>query len=268
MILRGRRIVAGRAEGEALASSVPFSFVGGVDPATGTVLDDDTGCAGQRLAGRVFAFPRGKGSTVGSYAIYGLAKRELGPAAILNARAEAIVAVGAILGGVPMVDGIDVGGILSGDRVVVDADAAEVVLPEITAKPVVSAFLRARGRILLVRRSERVSTFPGRWSVIAGYIEGDEDPKDRARMEIQEETGIRGARLRAEAPAIIARDRGTAFIVHPLLFDAPTTAVRLDWENVEARWIRPDEIDTFDTVPRLKEAMMSLLFPPKARGTG
>jgi len=262
MKLTGRRIVGGRAAGEALASPVPLSFVGGVDPATGEVLDEATGCRGHRLGGRIFAFPHGRGSTVGSYVVYGLAKRGVGPAAILNTRAETIVAVGAILAGIPTVDGIDVGGILTGDRLVVDADAAEVDLPDLVAKPVVSAFLRSRGKILLVRRSEQVSTFAGRWSVISGYLEGDEDPRERARLEIREETGIRGARFRSEGAPLLVRDRGAAFLVHPLLFDVPRTAVRLDWENVEARWVRPDEIEGFDTVPRLQEAMRSVIFTP------
>src|SRR5205814_1068614 len=82
---------------------------GGADPATGTVLDAATGGANERLDGRIFAFPHGKGSTVGSYVIYGLAKRGVGPAGIVNSAAEGIVAVGAILAGIPMVDHIDVG---------------------------------------------------------------------------------------------------------------------------------------------------------------
>src|SRR5207249_890592 len=108
--IRGRRIVPGHAAGDVLASPVPCSFVGGADPVAGKILDPSTGVADERLAGRIFAFPHGKGSTVGSYVIYGLAKREVGPAGIVNASAEGIVAVGAILAGIPMVDRIDTAG--------------------------------------------------------------------------------------------------------------------------------------------------------------
>ncbi|MCI4371514.1 MAG: DUF126 domain-containing protein, partial [Thermoplasmata archaeon] len=66
-----RPIVAGRAAGRTLVSAAPFSFVGGTDAATGKILDDDTGLVGESLRGRIFAFPHGKGSTVGSYVIYG-----------------------------------------------------------------------------------------------------------------------------------------------------------------------------------------------------
>src|SRR3989454_9116345 len=120
MRIRARGIVAGRASGKALVSSTPFSFVGGVDPATGSILKGSTGILGERLDDRIFAFPTGKGSTVGSYVLYGLGKRGHGPAAIVNRRADAVVAVGATLAGIPMVDRVDVGGLRTGDRMVVD----------------------------------------------------------------------------------------------------------------------------------------------------
>lgn len=259
MRLPARRIAPGHAEGLALVSPAPFSFVGGADPATGEVLDGASGCRGERIAGRVFAFPHGKGSTVGSYVLYGLAKRGLSPAAVVNARAETIIAVGAILGGIPMVDRVDVRGLLDGDRVVVDADAGRLELPDVAARPVVSVFLRNRGRYLIVRRSARVGSFQGRWSAVSGYLEGDEDPRERAAQEVREETGIRGARFRAAGRAVVARDGNTAYVVHPYVFDAPHRRVRLDWENVDRRWVSREEIDAFDTVPRLPDVMNSAL---------
>lgn len=259
MRLRARVISPGRAEGTALVSATPFSFVGGADPASGQVLDPATGCAGERLAGRIFVFPRGKGSTVGSYAVYGLAKRDLGPAALVNERAEAIVATGAILGGVPMVDGVDLGALLTGDRTVVDANRGFVHLPDVVAKPVVSAFLRNRSRLLVVRRSDRVGSFPGRWSAVSGYIEGDEDPRHRALEEIREETRLKGARFRKAGEPLVTRLGRTAFVVHPFLFDVPSRRVTLDWENVEHRWIAPDELENLDTVPRLGHVLDRLL---------
>src|SRR5207249_4391616 len=132
-----RGIVPGRASGRALVSAAPFSFVGGVDPATGSILDGATGGTGERLDGRIFAFPTGKGSTVGSYVLYGLGKRSHGPAAIVNRRADAVVAVGATLAGIPMVDRVDVEGLRSGDRVVVDGDRGTVELPGIRGRRVV-----------------------------------------------------------------------------------------------------------------------------------
>jgi len=259
MKLRGRRVVGGKASGRVLAIPVPFSFVGGADPSTGAIVDAEAGAAEERLRGRVFAFPHGKGSTVGSYVIYGLAKRGVGPLAIVNEAADAIVAVGAALGGIPTVDHIDIGGLRTGDRIDVNADLGTVELPDVRAKRVVSAILENRGRILLVRRSQEVGSFRGRWSAISGYIEGREDPKVRAVQEAREETGIRGLKFRAAGRTVLARDDGTAFVVHPFLFEAPSRRVRLDWENVEHRWVRPEDVDRFDTVPRLKDVIATVL---------
>lgn len=259
MKLEARRISPGRAEASALVSPAPFSFLGGADGTDGRVLDEATGFRGEQLAGRTLVFPTGKGSTVGSYVLYGLAKRGLGPAALVNERAETIVAVGAILGGVPMVDRVDLGAFLTGDRVVVDADAGIVDLPDVVPKPVVTAFLRNRGKILLVRRSEAVGSFRGRWSGVSGYLEGGEAPRDRAAQEIREETRMKGFRFRRAGPPVITRHGATAFVVHPFLYDAPSRRVTLDWENVEYRWLTPDEIESLPTVPRLKDVLSEAL---------
>ncbi len=259
MRLRARRIAPGHASGSVLRSETAFSFVGGADPVSGQIRDGATGCAGETLVGRVFAFPRGKGSTVGSYVLYGLAKRGAGPAALINESAETIVATGAILGGVPMVDRMDLGALASGDRIRVDADRGRVELPDVQAKPVVSAFLRYRGRFLVLRRSDRVGSFQGRWSAVSGYIEGREDPRHRALQEIREETGLRGARFRKAADPLMTRLGDTAFVVHPFLFDVTTPRVRLDWENLEYRWIAPGELSNLPCVPRLRDVLDRLL---------
>jgi predicted aconitase with swiveling domain/ADP-ribose pyrophosphatase YjhB (NUDIX family) len=259
MKIRGRGIVPGRASGAALVSQTPFSFVGGVDPRSGELLDPAAGVPRDRLTGRIFAFPRGKGSTVGSYLIFGLAKAGNGPAGIVNARTEAVVAVGATLAGIPLVDRVDVGGLRTGDRITIDGDRGTVDLPDVRATLVVSVVLRNRGRILLVRRSEDVGSFRGRWSAVSGYLEGREDPKHRATREVREETGLRGLRLRATGTPVLARDDATMYVIHPFLFDAPKRRVRLDWENIEHRWIRPEELDRFDTVPRLRDVVAAVL---------
>ena len=120
IVLQGRVIKAGRAEGAALVSRAPIGFLGGVDPDTGVVLEPGHPLQGQSVAGKVLVFPTGKGSTVGSYTILRLGRGGHGPLAIINAESEAIVAVGAIIADIPMVDRIDIGLIHDGDWVVVD----------------------------------------------------------------------------------------------------------------------------------------------------
>jgi uncharacterized protein len=123
--LRGRVIFDGRAEGEALVSSSPMSFYGGVNPDTGEVVERGSELAGQSVKGRVLVFPYGKGSTVGSYVLYRLAKNGVAPCAIVNAKCETIVAVGAIISEIPCVDLIDVNKIRSDAKVRVDGPTVE-----------------------------------------------------------------------------------------------------------------------------------------------
>ncbi|MBM4456986.1 MAG: DUF126 domain-containing protein [Chloroflexi bacterium] len=119
-VLHGRMIKSGRAEGRALVSPAPIGFLGGVDPDTGIVLEPGHPLQGQSVAGKVLVFPTGKGSTVGSYTILRLAHNRVGPAAIINAESEAIVAVGAIIADIPMVDQVDIAQIQDGDWVVIE----------------------------------------------------------------------------------------------------------------------------------------------------
>jgi predicted aconitase with swiveling domain len=80
MLFKGRSINPGRAEGEAVVSKEPIGFYGGVDPKTGMFIEKGHELEGKSIAGKILVFPKGKGSTVGSYVIYGLAKNKIGRA--------------------------------------------------------------------------------------------------------------------------------------------------------------------------------------------
>ena len=124
-------------------------------------------------------------------------------------------------------------------------------------RDVVTAFLRHGDRILLVRRSASVGSYPGRWSGISGYLE-DPTPLEQALREIREETGLRrGVHLvRAADPLEVPDPRlDTCWVVHPFLVDIDEPEqIRLDWENAELRWTAPGEIAELPTVPALAEA--------------
>jgi len=115
--LSARLVRGGDAVGEALVSREPMGFLGGVDPDTGIVIEPGHPLEGHSVAGRVLVFPTGKGSTVGSYTLYRLARNGLAPAAIVNAEADPVIVVGAVIGGIPMVDQVDVSQINTGDLI-------------------------------------------------------------------------------------------------------------------------------------------------------
>ncbi|MGZ4908314.1 MAG: DUF126 domain-containing protein [Halobacteriota archaeon] len=102
--INGRVISKGLASGSALVSGAPLSFLGGVDPTTGEIIDPRHDLYGCSVAKRVLIFPTGKGSTVGSYVLYQLKKKGVAPAAIINEVSDTIIAVGAIISDIPLID--------------------------------------------------------------------------------------------------------------------------------------------------------------------
>lgn len=157
MILKGRAISPGYAEGEAITYGEAFSFLGGVDGKTGrfNVRDGNIG-------GKVFLFPNGKGSTVGSYVVYDLRVQGHAPLALVNRNAETIVTTGAVISSVPMVDGIDVSLFRDGDDVAVDGSRGYVEVKNVEVRPTVSVVLESGGKVLLLRRPKDAGSFPDR----------------------------------------------------------------------------------------------------------
>jgi 8-oxo-dGTP diphosphatase len=126
---------------------------------------------------------------------------------------------------------------------------------------IVTAFIEYDGKVLLLRRSQRVKTMKGKWAGVSGYIEANERPLIRALKEIEEETGLTNKNvqiLREGGPLEAADDMRSdiiVWVVHPFCFRTNNNVVNLDWEHDQYKWVNPDEIENFDTVPRLKEAL-------------
>jgi len=135
MKLIGRTIYGGHAVGEVLVSTMGISFFGGIDPDTGIIVERGHELEGQCIAGKIFVFPTGKGSTVGSYTLYRLKKAGKSPLAIINTACEPITAVGCIISGIPCVDQIPISKVITGMRVTVDGEQGSVVIHTPSADP-------------------------------------------------------------------------------------------------------------------------------------
>jgi predicted aconitase with swiveling domain/8-oxo-dGTP pyrophosphatase MutT (NUDIX family) len=257
--MRGRRIKGGAAQGKALVCSTPLSFLGGVDASSGKILDRDCGARGRTVRNSILCFPYGRGSTVGSYAMYQLKLNGKAPAAIINRSAEPIVATGAIISGIPMVDEIDTSVIANGDDVVVDASSGTVELKGVKERHVVTCVLRHGTKVLLLRRSNEVGSYQGHWAGVSGFIEEGETDIEAARREIAEEVGLKTMTPRKHVGSESFRNSDTVWTVHPFLFDVKTARISTDWEHDEHRWVDPSEICQYDTVPGLETVVMKLL---------
>jgi len=132
-------------------------------------------------------------------------------------------------------------------------------LPE---KQVVTCFLESSGDILLLRRSEQVGSYQGRWAGVSGYVETT--PDEQALTEIAEETSLHGDDLKLvkRGKPLHIRDEklGVKWVVHPYLFHIKDRdKIKIDWEHKEVRWIKPEEIDNYPTVPKLKETLARVI---------
>ena len=255
LILQGRAISSGKVEGKVLKLNETFSFLGGVNASTG-----DLKIAEGNIAGKVFVFYAGKGSTVGSFVMYDLMVHGKAPAAVVNNTAETIVTTGAVISSIPMVDRIDIDLLQDGDEVVVDGDAGTVEIKDIRVIQTVScALLNESGRVLLLKRPDTVRSFPSRRSLVAGKVEPGEDIKNAAPREIMEETQIKVSEPDACLPPILVREGGTIWEVYPFLFKVKDPKPVLNKENVSFEWILPEDIkkdssivpQTYDVVNKM-----------------
>ena len=94
----GARVLSpGIATGEALVLDEPLSFWGGLDPATGRLIDAHHPQVGRMLAGVVLSMPSGRGSSSSSYVFAEAIRAGMAPAAVVLGETDAIVALGAIV---------------------------------------------------------------------------------------------------------------------------------------------------------------------------
>lgn len=138
---------------------------------------------------------------------------------------------------------------------------------------VVTCFVLRRDRgfdeLLLVRRSERVRTYRGRWAGVSGYVEPGATPLEQAYVELREEARLVEtdlALLRVGTPLPVHdAAAGLEWVVHPFLFlVAAPERIQTDWEAQDMRWVAPDEVARLETVPGLVEAL-ARVYPPDAQ---
>ncbi len=124
---------------------------------------------------------------------------------------------------------------------------------------VVTCFLERDGKIMILRRSERVGTYRGKWAGVSGYIEPGSTPQQQAWTEIREEAGLDRDDVElvqeGETLEVVDSELSRKWIVHPFRFEVLEPGkIRIDWEHTEAKWIAPEDIGRHHTVPRLLEA--------------
>lgn len=130
--------------------------------------------------------------------------------------------------------------------------------------PVVTVFIRFEGEVLIVRRSNRVGNYRGKWNAISGYIDKTEPLERKALAEVKEETGITGVIIRN---VIIGRPYELedaaikkTWLVCPFIVELNSRPkIKLDFESTRYKWIKPEELGRFDTVKCLDKSYRACL---------
>jgi len=130
--------------------------------------------------------------------------------------------------------------------------------------PVLTCFVRFEDKILLLKRSDRVRTHKGKWHTVAGYIDEPKPIREKALEELHEELGIYEHNIlqcKMGSPyEFFDPDEQKSWLVHPVLVELKQKPdIKLDWEHTEFKWISPDKLTTYDTVPKLDESLKRVL---------
>ena len=103
------------------------------------------------------------------------------------------------------------------------------------------------------------------WSGVSGIIEKDDaTPLDRAKTEIFEETGINENEIELlksveQIKIESAQYKDHIWNIFPFLFKTNNPKIKLNWENSDYDWIKPNQIKNYKTVPELDKILFSLL---------
>jgi len=254
-MIKGRAISPGKAKGVVVKHPDDFSFLGGVDPATG-----DLKVSPKNISGKVFAFPKGKGSTVGSFVIYDLLVHGKAPLALVNSSAETIVTTGAVISSIPMVDGIDMDLLVEGDVIEVNGDNGTISIDGLPIKDAAYNLILSGERILLVKRSRSSRVFPSLWSLVSGKVEPGEDVMATSVREMLEETGISVEGPDMSFEEFYDRKDGHLWVFHPFLYRIGDVEPRLNHENEEFKWVTLESLkDMDDLVPNTYKVVRKMI---------
>ncbi|MFH0890556.1 MAG: NUDIX domain-containing protein [Candidatus Liptonbacteria bacterium] len=124
---------------------------------------------------------------------------------------------------------------------------------DIREAPVINSLVECAGRMLLVRRSQRLSYYPGYWSGISGFLDDGQSPEEKLKDEIKEELGLSDGDIQSIelGESFRAEDKRYSkdWIVHPLRAVILKKELHLNWEADEFVWILSHDIYNYDLVP-------------------
>jgi ADP-ribose pyrophosphatase YjhB (NUDIX family) len=129
--------------------------------------------------------------------------------------------------------------------------------------PVIVIFVKYRDKFLLVKRSERMLTYKGLWSCLAGFVDDEKTTEEKARFEIEEELGLKQTDIKevkiGETYLFLDKDLDREWIRHLFLIEITNPNIKLTWEHTEFMWVNLEDAGNFETTPGFKEDLEKIL---------
>lgn len=126
--------------------------------------------------------------------------------------------------------------------------------------PVITVFIKYKDKILLLKRSDKVRTYQGKWNTVAGYLDELKPIREKVLEEIKEEIGINEDNFLSirigEPYEFTDFEVNKTWVIHPILVELKYKPdIKLDWEHTEYKWIKPEELKEFEVVSNLDKSL-------------
>ena len=129
--------------------------------------------------------------------------------------------------------------------------------------PVLVIYVKFKDKILLVKRSERVLTYKGLWSCLAGFVDDDKTLEEKVIFEMKEELGLSEKDIisitEGDTYLFIDEDLNREWIRHLYLVEINTPSIKLSWEHGEYVWITLEDISKYKTTPGFEDDLAKAL---------
>ena len=130
--------------------------------------------------------------------------------------------------------------------------------------PVLTCFVKYNEEILLLKRSDKVRTYQGMWTSVAGYLDELIPLEEKALEELKEELGIKKDLIKeiklGKAYKFKDEKIDKTWFIFPVLIELNKRPnIQSDWEHTEYRWIDPKDLDGFNIVPNLDKSLKNAL---------
>ncbi|MBD3209712.1 NUDIX domain-containing protein [Candidatus Woesearchaeota archaeon] len=129
--------------------------------------------------------------------------------------------------------------------------------------PVINCFVIHKEEFLLLKRSEQVSSYPGHWNFMSGYLDAPVSVESKILEELEEELGCTKDAVASigfgEPFDVVDNDINRTWIVHPAFVELRERIIpKLNWEHTDYQWVTPDQFPQFKKIEGFEETYATI----------